>query len=68
MPNSEKNILMNDIISRVAENKIQFHLSKSKLPFEEKFKIIISLQVIDLEFRKNNPNKKTKNYYQVWKL
>lgn len=66
MPFSEKNILMNEIISKVAENKIQYHISKSKLPFEEKFKIIISLQAIDLEFRKNNPHKKVKSYYRIW--
>jgi len=66
MPNSEKNILMNEMINKVAANKIQYHISKSKLPFEEKFKIIISLQAIDLEFRKNNPHKKVKTYFRVW--
>lgn len=66
MPYLKKNILMNEMISKVAENKIKYHLSKSRLPFEEKFKIIISLQAIDLEFRKNNPYKKMKNYYRIW--
>ncbi|MFA4923245.1 MAG: hypothetical protein WC557_03535 [Ignavibacteriaceae bacterium] len=54
------------MINKVAANKIQYHISKSKLPFEEKFKIIISLQAIDLEFRKNNPHKKVKTYFRVW--
>jgi len=66
MINSGKNILMNEIMSKVAENKIQYHLSKSKLPFEEKLKIIISLQALDLEFRKSNPHKKVKTYFRIW--
>jgi hypothetical protein len=57
---------MNEMISKIAENKINYHLAKSKLPFEEKFKIIISLQVIDFEFRKNNSHKKMQNYYRIW--
>jgi len=66
MKYSKENILMNEMISKIAENKVKYHLTKSKLSFEEKINIIISLQTIDFEFRKNNPNRKSKDYYRIW--
>lgn len=63
---SGKNISMNEVIGKIAESKSKYHLSNAKAPFEDKFKVICALQEIDLEFRKNNPHKKIKDYYRVW--
>ncbi len=46
-------------------SKKEFHKIQSKLPFEEKFKIIIELQKIDSEFNKYRKNKHNK---KVWKI
>jgi len=43
----------------------EFHKKQSKLPFEEKVKIIIELQKIDSEFNKYRKNKHNK---KVWNL
>ncbi len=46
-------------------SKKEFHKIQSKLPFEEKFKIIIELQKIDSEFNKYRKNKLNK---KAWKI
>lgn len=62
----KEDILKNEMENKIAENKIKYHISKAKLPFEEKYEIIKALQCIDLEMRKSNPNKKMKSYYRIW--
>lgn len=57
---------MNDTINKIAESKIRYHRKVSQIPFEEKYKIIVALQKIDLEFRKKNPKKEIKEYYKSW--
>jgi len=56
---------MNEKVKEIFYNKVQYHKENARLPFEEKYKIIISLQKIDLEFRKK-PGAKMLWYYKVW--
>ena len=55
-------------IVHIAETKVQYHKLRAKLPYEEKLKIIIELQKIDIEMRKNS-NKKTDDnkFRMVWR-
>ncbi len=58
-----------DYISKVAESKANYHKAKAKIPYEEKIKIIIALQKIDIEFHKSNPDAKSKySNRKVWQL
>ena len=56
-------------ISHIAEAKIQYHKQQAKLPFEEKLKIIVELQKIDFEMRKNSKRKVRDNKFRmVWQI
>ncbi len=56
-------------IKKIAETKVQYHKKKSTLPFEEKFKIIIELQKIDLEMLdKNKSRSNVKKYRRLWQI
>jgi hypothetical protein len=59
---------MNDnYISKVAESKIKYHRQAAKMPFEEKFKIILALQKIDVEMRNNSKKINNDNIrFKVW--
>ena len=58
-----------DYISHIAEAKIQYHKQQAKLPFEEKLKIIVELQKIDFEMRKNNKRKDRDNKFRMlWQI
>jgi hypothetical protein len=66
---SEKDMTNKDYISRVAESKAEYHKQKAKMPFEEKLKIIVDLQKIDLEMIKNNKKRKSVNKLRnIWRL
>jgi hypothetical protein len=54
-------------ISHIAEIKAQYHKSQAKIPYEEKLKIIIELQKIDIEMRKNNKRKTSDDKFRmIW--
>ena len=56
-------------ISYIAETKGQYHKQQAKLPFEEKLKIIVELQKIDFEMRKNNKKRIQDNKFRmVWQI
>ena len=56
-------------ISHIAESKVDYHLSLAKLSFEEKVKIIIELQKIDTEMRKNNKKRTAGDKFRmVWDI
>ena len=58
-----------DYILHIAESKIQYHKQQAKLPFEEKLKIIVELQKIDFEMRKNSKRKDRDNKIRVvWQI
>ena len=58
-----------DYISHIAEAKIQYHKQQARLPFEEKLKIIVELQKIDFEMRKNKNRRPGDNKFRmVWKI
>ena len=58
-----------DYLSHIAESKAIYRTQKAKVPFEEKLKIIIELQKLDMEMIKRNKSRKTCNKFrQVWKL
>lgn len=58
-----------DYISRVAESKIEYHKQKAKMSFEEKLKILIELQKLDIEMLKNNKRGKISNKLRiVWQI
>ena len=63
------NLMNKDYILHIAEAKIQYHKQQAKLPFEEKLKIIVELQKIDFEMRKNNKRKDRDNKLRmIWQI
>ena len=61
--------MSNDYIKRVAESKIRYHRDRSKMPYEEKFRIILELQKIDVEIRNSNPSRINRRYnLSVWQI
>lgn len=54
-------------IANIAESKQFFHRRRSKLAYEEKVKIIIELQKIEMEMiRSNGSRSNTKKFIRVW--
>ena len=41
-------------IRHIAESKVKYHKTRTKMSYEDKFKIVLELQKIDCEMRKNN--------------
>ena len=66
---SKKNMMNEDYILHVAESKAKYHKQKAKIPFEEKLKIIVELQKIDIEMIKSNAKRKKSNKLRfLWYL
>lgn len=58
-----------DYILNLAESKAKYHKQKTKMPFEEKIKILIELQKIDIEMIKNNKKRKISNKLRItWQV
>ncbi len=58
-----------DYILRIAESKAKYHRDKSKITYEEKFNIILSLQKLASEIINNNPSRSmNKLNHRVWQL
>ena len=56
-----------DYITKIAESKLTYHLKQSKLDYEEKVKIVIELQKIEIEMIKINKRRSnTKKFRRVW--
>ena len=56
-------------ISQIAESKVKYHKLRAKMPYEEKFRIVLELQKIDSEMRKNNKSRNAVNSKcKVWHL
>ena len=56
-------------ISHISESKVDYHRSQAKLSYEEKVKIIIELQKIDAEMRKNNKQRSANDKFRmVWEI
>ena len=61
-------------ILHLAESKVKYHKRRAKMPYEEKFRIVLELQKIDSEMRKENKSRNTINFlrrggfpkYNVW--
>ena len=61
--------MKNTYISHIAESKADYHRSRAKMPYEEKIKIIVELQKIDVEMRKRNSKRRSNDkLHQVWQL
>jgi hypothetical protein len=59
---------MNDkFINKIFNRKAEYHKKGASLSFEEKFKIIINMQKIDYEMRKNGPRKRI-NKKMLWSV
>jgi len=58
----------NDYLMHVAESKELYHKNKSKTPYEEKVKIILELQKINLELRKRRKSNNDLITLKVWDL
>ncbi len=56
-----------DYILHIAETKMQYHKQQAKLSFEEKIKIVIALQKIDMEMRKKN-KKRDNKFRMIWEI
>jgi len=60
---------MNDnFLKHISEVKNEHRKKMAKIPFEEKVKIIIELQKINLEMKRNNSNLNKPGYRQVWQI
>ena len=58
-----------DYINKIAESKSVYRKKQSKLPYEEKFRIIIELQKIELEMIKRNKSRSSSNKYRrLWDI
>ena len=58
-----------DYISHLAETKVIYHTQKAKASFEEKLKVIIELQKLDMEMMKRTKTRKNSNKFrQVWNI
>ena len=56
-------------ILQVAESKEKYHKAKAKIPYEEKFDIIIALQKIDAELYKHRSGKSNRSFdKKVWQF
>lgn len=56
-------------IGKIAESKALYHKKRADLPYEEKVRIIIELQKIDMEMIKNNKERDYKNKYRrLWNI
>ncbi|MEW6654751.1 MAG: hypothetical protein AB1394_14965 [Bacteroidota bacterium] len=56
-------------IKNLAVSKKKFHLSKAKMPFEEKINIIIALQKLDAEMAKINKSRCNSNKQKfIWQI
>ena len=61
-------------ILHIAESKVKYHKRRAKMPYEEKFRIVLELQKIDSEMRKDNKSRDAINFlrrsriakYKVW--
>jgi len=61
-------------ILHIAESKVKYHKRQAKLSYEEKFRIVLELQKIDSEMRKENKLRDASNFhhrsgfvkYKVW--
>ena len=61
-------------ILHIAESKAKYHKRRAKLSYEEKFRIVLELQKIDSEMRKDNKSRDVINFhrrsriakYKVW--
>ncbi len=58
-----------DYIAKIAESKSAYHLKQSKLAYEEKVRIIVELQKIEMEMIKSNKRRRnTKKFRRVWDI
>jgi len=56
-------------IEEIAVSKKKFHLSKAKMPFEEKINIIVNLQKLDIEMARINKSRRNSNKLKfVWQI
>ena len=63
-------------ILHIAESKVKYHKRRAKMPYEEKFRIVLELQKIDSEMRKDNKSRDVINFhrrngfakYKVWQV
>lgn len=56
-------------IDYIAHSKVEHHKNAAKMPYEEKVKIIVRLQEIELEIMKRNKRRKNANKLrEIWEL
>ncbi len=61
-------------ILHIAESKDKYHKRRAKMPYEEKFRIVLELQKINSEMRKNSKSRDANSFlrrnrfpkYKVW--
>jgi hypothetical protein len=54
-----------ELFRKIAENKKQYHRRQARLPIEEKLRILIELQKIELAIR---PHRGDRDHRLVWPL
>jgi hypothetical protein len=55
-------------LTLVSESKASYHRSLAGIPYEEKLKIIIKLQKIDTEMRKNKKRRADDKFRMIWEI
>ena len=56
------------LLNNLIDSKKSYRRMLTKLPYEEKIKIIIELQKINDEMRKRNPNRKSFFSQKAWQI
>lgn len=60
---------MDNYIAHIAESKTKYHKNRSKMPYEDKVKVIIELQKIENEMINQNKSRKNSNKLRkVWQI
>ena len=58
-----------DYTSLIAKSKDSFHNRRARVSFEEKLKVIIELQKLDIEMSRSNHSRKTRNKgMKAWEI
>jgi len=56
---------MKESLENLEKSKKEFHNERAGMCFEEKYKILIELQKLDIEMAKANPDRKSDRKFRV---
>ncbi len=56
---------MKEFMEKLEKSKKEFHKKRASLSYEEKYKIFIELQKLDIEMAEANPDRKSDRKFKV---